>query len=238
MSAKRRGLIVGVVTSLLLGGLALAAPRARFDLGGAFVNVGVGLQDQLHAYDFEHEREITPDEVWTEFVHQNEVSAAVRSRFPRSAEHPLIAMLVCMDGRIDSSELAGDTRRFYYVLRNAGSILDVEEQEMLELAVRNGVKVVILTRHTDCAAERAAADPEARKAYPALTAAVDERDARVAEFLARPLIAERIAKGELLVKTLLIDTRSDHLILPGPHAANRPHVSHGAESGEPSVVRH
>jgi len=187
-------------------------------VGGALVNVGFRLQDRLHAYDFEHEHEISPAEVWTEFERQNELSASVRNRFPRSTEHPLIALLVCMDARIDTSELAGDTRRYYYVLRTAGSVLDIEEQEMLELAVQNGVKVIVLTRHTDCAAEAAAADPAKRKAYPVLTSAVDERDARVAEFLARPVIAEHIARGELLVKNLLIDTRSDHLItkLPPP----------------------
>jgi carbonic anhydrase len=95
---------------------------------------------------------------------------------------------------------------------------------MLELAVQNGVKVIVLTRHTDCAAEKAAADPEKRKAYPALTAAVDERDKRVVEFLARPVIADRIAKGELLVKNVVIDTHSDHLVsaAPGPLAAAAP----------------
>lgn len=149
--------------------------------------------------------------MWTEFQRQNALSASVRDRFPRSTEHPVLAMLVCMDARIDTSELAGDTRRYYYVVRTAGSVLGAQEQEMLELAVQNGVKVIVLTRHTDCAAEKAAADPEKRAAYPALTTAVDERDARVAEFLARPVIADRIAQGELLVKSLVIDTRSDRL---------------------------
>lgn len=221
MTKKRKALIAGGVVASLLAVFVMTNPRAEFMVGGALVNVGFRLQDHLHAYDFEHEHEITPDEVWTEFQHQNELSASVRNRFPRSTEHPVIALLVCMDARIDTSELAGDTRRYYYVVRTAGSVLDVQEQEMLELAVQNGVKVIVLTRHTDCAAEKAAADPEKRKAYPALTAAVDERDQRVAEFLARPVIADRIAKGELLVKNVVIDTHSDHLVTaaPGPLAA-------------------
>jgi hypothetical protein len=211
----RRGPKVAVAA--LVAGLACIGyvglyPRAEFLLGGAMVNAGLRLQDQLHAYDFEHEHDITPGQVWAEFERQNEAAAAVRSRFPRSSEHPVIAMLVCMDARIDTSELAGDTRRYYYIIRTAGSVLDEEEQEMLELAVRNGVKVLVLTRHTDCAAEKVAADPEMRKGFPALSASVDARDRQLASFLARPFIADRIAKGELLVKDVLIDTRSDHLI--------------------------
>ena len=44
---------------------------------------------------------------------------------------------------------------------------------MLELAVENGVKLVVLTTHSDCAAEKAASEPETRKRYPALAQAVD-----------------------------------------------------------------
>ena len=213
MSRRRKvGLAVAVVVVGLMLFVALS-PRAEFVVGGALVNVGFRMQDHLHAYDFEHEHEITPNEVWTEFKQQNEMSSSVRSSFPRSTEHPVVALLVCMDARIDTAELAGDTRRYYYVVRTAGSVLDAQEQEMLELAVQNGVKVLVLTRHTDCAAEKAAADPEKRKLYPALTKSVDERDQRLAEFLARPVIADRIAKGQLVVKNAVIDTKSDHLLL-------------------------
>ena len=83
--------------------------------------------------------------------------------------------------------------------------------EMLELAVENGVKLIVLTTHTDCAAEGAAGDAEKRKRYPALSHAVDERDLRVTQLLARPLIAERVAAGELLVKRMRIDTRTEEL---------------------------
>ncbi|MEW5738951.1 MAG: carbonic anhydrase [Myxococcota bacterium] len=203
--------------------LALSA-RTQFLLGGAFVNAGFRMQDHLHAYDFEHADQITAEEVWKEFREQNELAAKVRERFPRTATHPVVAMLVCMDARIDTSELAGDTRRYYYVVRTAGSVMGPAEQEMLELAVLNGVKLVVLTRHTDCAAEKAARVDELRKAFPVLTAAVDERDRRVAEFLARPAVAERIADGRLLVKQLWIDTTTEHLVttLPDEPTANLP----------------
>ena len=143
---------------------------------------------------------------------QNELSASVRSKFPRTARHPLVAIVECMDGRLDTHEVVGDTRTYYYVLRLAGSVLSEREGEMLELAVENGVKLVVWTRHSDCAAEKAASAPETRERYPALAHAVDEREARFEEFLARPAIAERIAAGELVVKIADIDTATDRLV--------------------------
>jgi carbonic anhydrase len=216
MSKKRKALIAAVLVSLLGVVLVARSPRTKFVLGGAMINAGYSLQDDLHAYDLEHPHDITPEQVWDELQRQNEMASSVRTRFPRSTEHPVVAMLVCMDARIDTSDLVGDTRRYYYVLRTAGSAMGPQEQEMLELAVQNGVKVLVLTRHTDCAAEKAAADPEKRAKYPTLTKLVDEREQRIAEFLARPLIAERIAKGELLVKNVVIDTKSDHLLKSMP----------------------
>ncbi len=197
------------------------SPRSQFVMGGALVNAGFRLQDPLHDYDFQKPH-LTAQEIWEEFQQQNHLSSLVREQFPRSTEHPVVALLVCMDARIDTSELAGDTRRYYYVIRTAGSVLDEQEQEMLELAVRNGVKVVVLTRHTDCAAEKVAADPLQRAQYPRLSAAVDERTAHVEAFLKRPFIAERIAAGELLVEQLFIDTRSDHLLTEAPADAASP----------------
>ena len=197
--------VLMVFTAVLLN------PRTQFVVGGALVNAGVALQDSLHAYDL-GKHELTPQEIWAEFEQQNHLAALVREQFPRSTEHPVVALMVCMDARIDTSELAGDTRRYYYVIRTAGSVLGDEEQEMLELAVRKGVKVVVLTRHTDCAAEKIAADPDSRAEFPRLSAAVDARAAHVEAFLKRPFIAERIARRELLVKQVFIDTRSEQQV--------------------------
>lgn len=215
---------------LVVGAAALAlSPKAQFLAGGAMANAAYRMQDHLHDYDLEHE-DATPEQVWTEFKSQNEMAAKVRETFPRTAYHPVVAMLVCMDARIDTNELVGDTRRNYYVVRTAGSAMSAKEEEMLELAVNNGVKLIVLTRHTDCAAEKAAKNPEARAKYPALVAAVDERDQKTAEFLARPAIAERIASGTLIVKQLDIDTANEHLVehadAPAEHAA-APSEEHG-----------
>jgi carbonic anhydrase len=208
----KRAVIVAAVVVVGAAVVLAVSPKNQFIVGGALVNVGFRMQDHLHSYDFQHHEDITAEQVWTEFKRQNELSASVRERFPRSTEHPVVAMLVCMDARIDTSELAGDTRRYYYIVRTAGSVLGPPEQEMLELAVANGVKLLVLTRHTDCAAEKAAKDPAKRAAFPTLVAAVDEREQRVAEFLDRPLIKERIAQGQLLVKQLVIDTTEDLLV--------------------------
>ena len=186
--------------------------RAQFVIGGGLVNLGFRMQDHLESYDFEHEHEITPEQIWDEMIKQNHLAAGVRKVFPRTARHPLVAMVVCMDARIDTSELAGDTRRYYYIIRTAGSVLSEREEEMLELAAENGVKLILLTTHSDCAAEKAASSEDSRKRYPALAQAVDERDTRVQEFLDRPAIAARIASGELAVKRINIDTMTDEMV--------------------------
>lgn len=211
-----------IAIGLLLVGLVLAvllSPRAEFLVGGGLVNLGFRLQDRLSDFDFVHDESITPDQIWEELERQNELASAVRGFFPRTARHPVVAVLACMDARIDTSELMGDTRRYYYVVRTAGSVLSPAEQEMLELAVLNGVKIVLLTTHTDCAAEAAAADPELRAKFPALTALMDEREQRVEEFMARPTIRDAIAAGELQIKHARIDTTTDRLVVETSHHA-------------------
>ncbi len=180
----------------------------EFLAGGALVNAGYRLQDRLSAYDFAHE-EATPEQVYEEFLHQNHLSAAVRNIFPRTVRHPVVALVACMDARLDTNEIAGDTRHYYYVLRLAGSVMSPKEEEMLELAVDHGVKVVVFTTHSDCAAEKTAADPAGRARFPNLVKAVDERAMRFQEFLHRPLIRERTGQGKLLVKWLDLDTETE-----------------------------
>ncbi|MBW1755913.1 MAG: hypothetical protein JRJ80_07055 [Deltaproteobacteria bacterium] len=215
---KKIGCALGVgalIVALLLA--SLLSPRVEFMVGGALVNLGYRLQDQLIRFDFEHDETITPEQIWTELERHNELAAGVRGLFPRTTRHPVAAILACMDARIDTSELMGDTRRYYYVVRTAGSVLSPAEQEMLELAVLNGVKIILLTTHTDCAAEAAAADPEMREKFPALITLMDERERRVEEFMARPTIRDAIAAGKLQVKHARIDTRTDRLVVEPAH---------------------
>lgn len=208
---------------VLVGAALVAAPfvtfalsdKAEFIAGGALMNAGYRLQDHLHNFDLDHDQDISPQAVWSEVANQNRLAASVRHYFPRAPHHPVAVLVVCMDNRLDTNELVGDTRKYYYIIRTAGSVLSEREQEMLELAVVNGVKVVLLTTHTGCAAEAAAADPAQRAAFPALAAAVDEREKRIQQFMARPVIAAKLASGELLIQRMLIDTDTDEL-LPSP----------------------
>ena len=213
---KKTWILAGTGITLLVGTVLLFATHAgqqvQFVVGGALINLGYRMQDHLESYDFLHEEDITPDQVWQELLHQNQMASSVRQQFPRSARHPMAALVVCMDSRLDTNELLGDTRKYYYIIRTAGSVLAEKEEEMLELAVENGVKVVILTTHSDCAAEKVAASAERRLEFPELSKAVDERNDRVREFLARPKIASRIAAGKLIVRMLDIDTFTERLL--------------------------
>ncbi|MFO0630042.1 MAG: carbonic anhydrase [Polyangiales bacterium] len=210
-SRRRRAWILVAAGILAVIALINLSPRAEFVLGGALVNLGYRLQDPLDQFDFSHGHDVRPTEIWDEALRQNPLAASVRARFPRASHHPVIAVVVCMDARIDTNELMGDTRRYYYVIRTAGSVIGEHEEEMLELAVENGVRVVLFTTHTECAAERVAATPASRVRYPALAAAVDERERRIAAFLARPTIAARVRAGTLVIRRAEIDTRSGAL---------------------------
>jgi hypothetical protein len=216
MQLGTKVLIAGATVIALPCFLAFTDPghKAQFVLGGAMINAGYRLQDHHDEYDFHEghdEHHITPEAVWQEMLEQNRMAASVRSTFPRTPRHPLVAMVVCMDARIDTNELTGDTRKYYYVVRTAGSVLSEREMEMLELAVDNGVKVIVLTTHTDCAAERVAKSDELQKRYPALSQAVQERGIRIRELLARPAIASRLRDGSLAVKLMDIDTATERL---------------------------
>lgn len=213
MTRKGRwALGLAIVAGAIVAAVA-SSPRVEFVLGGALVNIGYRLQDRFSQFDFVHDDSITPDQIWKELERQNELAAGVRGLFPRTERHPVVAILACMDARIDTSELVGDTRRYYYVVRTAGSVLSPAEQEMLELAVLNGVKIILLTTHTDCAAEAAAADPQMRERFPSLISLMDERERRVEEFLSRPTIRDAIANGELQIKHARIDTTTDRLVI-------------------------
>jgi carbonic anhydrase len=208
---RRTGLLLLVVAVVLaIGVISRWGDRIEFVLGGAMVNIGYRLQDRLEPFDFEH-HEVTPQQVWEEVLLQNRLASSVRATWPRSSHHPLVAIVACMDARLDTNEIAGDTRRYYYVLRLAGSVISPKEEEMLELAVQNGTKVVVFTTHSDCAAEKVSKHPTAYRQYPHLTQAIAERKLRLEEFMSRPVISERLRSGALLVKVMQIDTATERI---------------------------
>jgi carbonic anhydrase len=212
VTARTRTLRLVALAVVLAPVLVIAASDSlRFELGGGLIDLGFRLQDPI-----EPAAPHSPAAIWDEVREHNELAAEVRQLFPRTVHHPSVAMVVCMDARIDTDEIVGDTRRYYYVLRLAGSIMSEREEEMLELAVENGVEVILLTTHTECAAEHVAADATLRARYPAIAAGVDERARRRAEFLARPAIAARIADGTLRIEQARIDTRTGRLTAVDP----------------------
>lgn len=68
MSKRKAVGIVSAALVMLLGWLLLtnSGRRAQFLIGGVLVNFGYRMQDHLESYDFEHEHEISPDQVWSE----------------------------------------------------------------------------------------------------------------------------------------------------------------------------
>lgn len=190
----------------IVGLIVVQSPKTQFILGGAFINLGYRFQD--HIEDTSNSFPSDLNQMADDLFEKNFLASKVRSVFPRSVHHPKTAILTCMDARLDTVEITGDTRRNYYTLRTAGSSLLPIHQEMLELAVNNGVKLIVLTTHTDCAAEKIAKDFESRRRYPKLAEAVLDRDKMMSMFLARPIIAQKIAENELKVVQAVIDTNT------------------------------
>lgn len=197
---KIKGLLLFVVASVCL--IFVSAPL-RFIVGATFINIGYFFQDAVaHNGDIEP----APSELLDQIIARNKLSSSVRKLFPRTNHHPLVAVVACMDGRLHTEEIVGDTRGFYYNIRTAGSIIEPPEIEMLELAVSNGVKLILITTHSDCAAEKVSKDETRNINFPNLSSAVIAREERFRELLKRPIIAEKIKKGELLIHRLNIDT--------------------------------
>ncbi|MCU0823074.1 MAG: hypothetical protein MUF77_00345 [Leptospira sp.] len=191
--------------------------KVQFILGGAMVNLGYRFQDHLedHLMDnnddpYSHDIK-SPDSILNSILVQNNLSSSVREFFPRTNRHPMITMLICMDSRIDTTEIFGDTRKFYYIIRNAGSTLSDKEEDMIELTVRNGVRLIILTTHTDCAAEKVYNSATEKKHYNALAVAMKERKLRFKNLRKRPFLAHKLDSGELKIIELHVDTVSGKL---------------------------
>lgn len=202
---KRRNPALFLIPAIiiLLGVPAVFSGNFRFITGAVFMNIGYFFQDSGSITFNEQE---SPAEILKAVLERNHLSSIVRNIFPRTAHHPKVGIVTCMDSRLHTEELVGDTRGYYYVLRTAGSAIDLKEIEMLELAISNGVQLVLFTTHSDCAAEKAANSDELKSKFPELTKAVLQRDQRYTQFLERPDISSKIASGQLIVKRVNVDT--------------------------------
>lgn len=208
MQNKKKILII-VIASLFV--LILFIPQVQFILGGAMINLGYRFQDHVKV-GLAHPEKQNPEQLWKSIQRQNKTASVVRTLFPRSTHHPKIAIMICMDARLEDDELLGDSRNLYYVIRTAGSVLPKVEQDMLELAIEKGVEVIVLTTHHDCAAEKASNDPNLSSKLPHLCEAVKDRKKHINEFLERPSIKEKIKNGKLIVMNAHIDPKNGMMI--------------------------
>lgn len=181
-----------------------------FLIGGSMISIGILLQAFQKSYDLTHDtNEIRPEEIFQEIQLQNKFSSLVKDFLPGYEHHPLVIIVLCMDSRISTEELLGDSRDFYYVIRTAGSVIREKEMEMIELAlVEKNVKLVVFTEHSDCAAKKIANNAEKRNLYPSISRAFADRQREIMKFLERKVVVQKMKSGQLLVKQAMIDTKS------------------------------
>jgi uncharacterized protein YggL (DUF469 family) len=179
---------LGSFILILLMGFIFLNQKASFLIGGAFINIGYFFQDRIHNYNFNSTEsdDTTLDEILNGFQARNNLASNIRE---------------C------------DTRKFYFIIRNAGSIIEEKEEEMLELAVSKGVKLIVFTRHTNCAAESIKSNPIARLDYPFISKSIEMREANIRRFLNRPKIKSKISEGKLSIRHAVMDTKTKRLIL-------------------------
>ena len=206
---------LGSFILILLMGFIFLNQKASFLIGGAFINIGYFFQDRIHNYNFNSTEsdDTTLDEILNGFQARNNLASNIRELFPREPFHPLVAIVTCIDSRIDTNDMLGDTRKFYFIIRNAGSIIEEKEEEMLELAVSKGVKLIVFTRHTNCAAESIKSNPIARLDYPFISKSIEMHEANIRRFLNRPKIKSKISEGKLSIRHAVMDTKTKRLIL-------------------------
>lgn len=209
--AKRRRRLVFGLSALALALLVATFWRPLlFVGGGGFIAIGHGMQELVSG--FRSGDGDTPQEVLAGVLDANQKASFVRGALPVVKRKPEVLVVMCIDPRLDARIVMGDTRDQYDVVRIPGSVLSEEAIEAIELGVKeHRVKVVLFTTHTECAMEAVAHSHEAEH-FPALSQAVHKREERFKALLERPLIAERIASGELVVKRYVIDTSNDRLI--------------------------
>ncbi|MBK7056418.1 MAG: hypothetical protein IPH52_15500 [Leptospiraceae bacterium] len=105
----------------------------------------------------------------------NKFSSYVKDVLPSYEHHPLVIIILCMDSRISTEELLGDSR--ISITLSACRLCDSrKEMEMIELALveKKSVKLVIFTEHSDCAARKVANNAEKRNLYPSISRALAE----------------------------------------------------------------
>jgi len=149
---------------------------------------------------------------------ENGVVAFLNRLAPSVGErHPNMLVVICMDPRISSRDLFLDHRDgMIDTLRLPGSAPTKAALETARLAIEaHHVKLVLWTRHTDCAMERVANDPAISSRYPELRDAVRNYAGILRDFLNSAPIASRCRSGDLQFHFGIIDTKTGR-ISPDP----------------------
>ena len=149
----------------------------------------------------------TPDRVIANVLGYNR-RAAGQHKPPVTATH--IAVVRCMDRRLDLSRIFGDLK-FVDDIANPYGAVTPNVIEALKIAVaKHGVRVIFLLEHTGCAARQIAHGDEA-DAYPLTAQAVHEHEENVRILLGEPVIDQAMREGRLQVVCATIVTESDRL---------------------------
>ncbi|MCC6588318.1 MAG: hypothetical protein IT168_16620 [Bryobacterales bacterium] len=203
-----------VVAVLLL--LVVFWRPALFFTGGGLVSAGHMVQGFVGG--FSRSGEVgTPDDLLKTVLIDNESASRVERVVSGPRRKPEVLAVMCMDPRLNSEVVLGDSRGYYDVVRLPGSVLSGEMIEAIELGVKeHQVELVLFTTHTDCAMEKVA-HSEAAEHFPALSNAVHKREEMFQALMSRPLIAQRVKEGKLLVKRFRIETPTGKLLPEEQH---------------------
>ena len=189
---------------------------ALFFTGGGLLSAGHMVQGFVGG--FSRSGDVgTPDDLLRIVLIDNESASRVERVVSGPRRKPEVVAVMCMDPRLNSEVVLGDSRGYYDVVRLPGSVLSNEMIEAIELGVKeHKVELVLFTTHTDCAMEKVAKS-EAAEHFPALSNAVHKREEMFQALLNRPLIAEHIKEGKLLVKRFRIETTTGKLLPEEQH---------------------
>lgn len=158
----------------------------------------------------------SPHELLGEVERWNRLeSRAARLRRPwmRHPVAPDVALVRCMDARFSGRETMGGLLGWCFDLGTPAGISPPLVLAGLEVAVLvRGVRLVIFSEHSDCAAKRTAADPAWGERAAALADEIARMGKRRQEFVERPAIATRIRAGELVVVAGWHDEETQRLV--------------------------
>ena len=178
--------------------------RIAFAFGGQLVFWGRAMMDGETNF-VSGCSEYTPCDLLEVIYERNQL---VVRRGPSKIRVPVGLVITCMDPRIDTSAILGDSRGYFDRVQIPGAVLSAEVMETVRLAVTaHGVKFVMVLSHTDCAMEKIVCSEDA-DSYPELRSNVLKRDQSFATLCSQKYVTERVRRDELVVVKALLHTNT------------------------------